>query len=371
MIPFDKLRAVTHLVTHANCPDGVASALIVKDALPDVRVNFVKYNSEEHRNLEPAPGMLFCDFSPYVVRSKEANDVEYLDGNAMARWVNAGAIVLDHHTRDIVENFALNGLGVFGENERLECGAWLAYEHVWKHLGCGHKDEIIAERVRNFAELAAVRDTWRQDDKRFKRAREEGELLLFWGMKQPLEYYLGLSEGGRGMLAERLFERAEEHARTSITESVRFTSAKGTRVLMFQGVAATSDAAELVEKEGYEITKTDATGSVERGRGFGVDLVVGFHYRAETPPPDTRPRTLTDRIVEGPEATIANRAFPPPRLQLQFSTRSQAGYDCQALARAHGGNGHKAAAGFTLSEGLIGNPYETFKNLLDWWERGR
>lgn len=329
MIPLDKLRSVKHLVTHANCPDGVASALIIKDALPDVRVSFVKYGAE-HRNLPVEPGTLFCDFSPYVVRSKQADGVERLDGNAMARWVEAGTIVLDHHTRDIVDNFALNGLGVFGENERLECGAMLAFKHVWLPLH-DFKSSNEADHIFNFAERAAVRDTWRQDDGRFKRAREEGELLLFWGMKQPLEYYLGLSDEGRGMLAGRLFERAEEHARTAIAESVRFTTGKGTRVLFFQGVAATSDAAEILEK--------DANGRYS----VNADLVVGFHYRVDA-----------------------------GRLQLQFSTRSHTGFDCQALARAHGGNGHRAAAGFTVENAGGGlNPYEMFSDLLNEWERGR
>ncbi len=37
------------------------------------------------------------------------------------------------------------------------------------------------------------------------------------------------------------------------------------------------------------------------------------------------------------------------RSQVVFSSRSHAGYDCSALARHHGGGGHRAAAGFRLS----------------------
>lgn len=359
MIPLEKLRALKHGIFHASCPDGISSALILKDALPDLRVSFVKYDTEEHRNFPAEPGQVWCDFSPPKERSAE--------------FVAAGALVLDHHSRDVVEPYG--ELGVFGENERLECGAWLAYTHVWKPM-CEMRDYFIekgleapsSKEIEHFAFLAAVRDTWAKHKDDWGPACEQAELLMFWPFDK-IDFKTVLYDNE--FLGRTLVHKKLESARTAVAESHRFTSSKGTRVLMFQGVAATSDAAELVEKEGYEITKTDAAGSVERGRGFGIDLVVGFHYRTETPPPDTRRRTLADRIVEGPEATIANRAFPPPRLQLQFSTRSHTGFDCQALSRAHGGNGHKAAAGFTLTEGLTGNPYETFKNVLDWWERER
>lgn len=358
MIPIEKLRQIKHGIFHASCPDGVASALIVKDALPDVRVSFVKYGSEEHRSIEPAPDTLFCDFSPWLpplppsdVSEKYRERMWAARIDAATRWRDAGVIVLDHHSLDVVEPYG--ELGIFGENDKLQCGAWLAYEHVWlplledlpqvKEVGLRSEDYL---RVREFAERAAVRDTWRQKDARFQQALKQGELLLFWGSKQPLDYYLGAPDKSISALAARLFERAEEHARTAISEAVRFTSAKGTRVLVFQGVSATSDATELLEKEEggppLMLQSKYQSRPVQMTADTRTDLVVGFHYRVDA-----------------------------GKLALQFSTRSHTGFDCQALARAHGGNGHKAAAGFTVSEGLTGNPYETFRILLDHWEDAR
>lgn len=323
MIPLDKLRALKHGIFHSSCPDGTASALILKDAIPDLRVSFVKYGTEEHRNFPAEPGQVWCDFSPPKERAAE--------------FVAAGALVLDHHTRDVVEPYG--ELGVFGENERLECGAMLAFKQVWLPLH-GFTSSNIADHIFNFAELVAVRDTWKRDDSRFQEALGQGEVLLFWGDKARLAAFLNGDEETIA-LGEHLLAKKLEAARTAIAESCRFTSGKGTRVLMFQGVAATSDAAELLEKD--PSLPFAEHGAVAVEYEFKADLVVGFHYRVDA-----------------------------GRLQLQFSTRSHAGFDCQALARAHGGNGHRAAAGFTVENvggGL--NPYEMFSDLLNEWEAGR
>lgn len=377
MIPLEKLRAIKTLYTHASCPDGIASALIVKDALPDVRVHFVKYGSEEHRNLSAEPGLLFCDFSPPRERAAE--------------FVAAGTIVLDHHTRDVVEPYG--ELGVFGDNEKLECGAWLAYEHVWlpvSHAKMNERvfhsktpvdeitprqvDEVLKRfttplrenEVRAFAELAAVRDTWKKDEPRWQLACEQAAALIFWEEDVTLDQMLeGWSRLGKKLVAKHL-----DLARTSIAESVRFTSARGTRVILFQGVSATSDAAEILEKE-HEPLQNKATTPDEKFLALYLqayrlpqpDLVVGFHYRHET------------CVGCGGSAQSDDPLCPQcrgsgGRLVLQFSTRSHAGFDCQALARAHGGNGHKAAAGFTIDQSAeIGsNPYAVFRLLLDEWE---
>lgn len=323
MIDIDKLKSITHLVTHANCPDGIASALIVKDALPDVKVSFVHYGSKVHRGLEPEPGTLFCDFTPYFER--EMHDNELVGGPAesfLKPWLDAGAIVLDHHptSLDVVDYFSLRGLGFFGENERNECGAWLAYEHVWlplkKNSSPGPVWEHMRGPVRDFANLAAIRDTWKKDNPRWKAACEQAALVLFWTCEKPLSSYLEDSEG----LGKKLVAKQLSAAQRSLDESLRFKTAGGLDVIMFQGVSTTSDAAELYEKS---------------------DLVVGFHYRWDV-----------------------------DKLWLQFSTRSHTGFDCASFAKAHGGGGHKAAAGFTVevSPDWSQNPYQTFRLLLEQWE---
>lgn len=388
MISIEKLKSVKRLVTHANCPDGVASALIVKDALPDVEVLFVKHGTEQHRTLEPRSGDLFCDFSPYASDERAVGGQKFL----ISQWVNAGAIVLDHHPtqKDVTMRFVEAGLGAYGENDRGECGAWLAYEHVWRPLKetnlrkvkeqyptSGLVEENIIMRVREFAELAGVRDTWKKHDPRWQTACEQAEVLMFFPFKdlslasfqdRDADYYL---------LGRTLFHKKLESARNAISESHKFTTPKGTHVLMFQGVTPTSDAAEELEKDEREIRCRDCNYSrrsdegekyetcicgsknLERGRlvfpanlklgdslSFApvVDIVAGFHYK-----------------IDG------------GKLNLGFSTRSHTGYDVGAFCKAHGGGGHHAAAGFGIEQSpeVGANPYAVFRLLLEEWEAGQ
>lgn len=321
MIPLDKLKSITQLCTHANCPDGYASALIVKDALPNVKVSFMAYNTAELATLKAEPGLLFVDFTPPRDRVQE--------------FVAAGSICLDHHptAKDIVEAFGENG--VFGLNEKNECGAWLAYEHVWLPITAATSSPtrgIVTLSsddahgfVREFAELAAIRDTWKRDDPRWQQACEQAAELIFWGFEHRSKAIKAGGIPGWAVRDERLgkhlLDRQLSAAQRSLDESLRFKTAGGLDVIMFQGVSTTSDAAELYGKS---------------------DLVVGFHYKVDA-----------------------------GKLKLQFSTRSHTGFDCAAFAKSHpGGGGHKAAAGFTVevSPEVSVNPYRLFQLLLEEFE---
>lgn len=343
MIDIDKLKNITHLVTHKACPDGYASALIVKDALPDVKVSFMAYGTEEHKNLAALPGILFCDFTPWLPsKSSECpipeTPVEEYRKAMLKVWLDAGAICLDHHptAKDIVEAFGENG--VFGLNEKNECGAWLAYEHVWLPITAATSSPtrgIVTLSsddahgfVREFAELAAIRDTWKRDDPRWQQACEQAAELIFWGFEHRSKAIKAGGIPGWAVRDERLgkhlLEKQLSAAQRSLDESLRFKTAGGLDVIMFQGVSTTSDAVELYGKS---------------------DLVVGFHYRVDA-----------------------------GKLKLQFSTRSHTGFDCAAFAKSHpGGGGHKAAAGFTVevSPEVSVNPYRLFQLLLEEWEGGR
>ena len=310
MISIEKLKAVTHIVTHANCPDGTASALILKDALPSARVSFMKYNTQELDELPAEPGMIFCDFSPPKARIPE--------------FIEAGAVVLDHHSRELVEPFG--ELGVFGENEKLECGAMLAYREVWVPIvkegafdGKKLKGKNVDRLIKDFATMAAVRDTWQTKHSLWLPAWQQAEALLFLPFDSLTLGDFGENEGAME-LGAILVEKALAAARASVGEA-RYMTVEKLRLAIFQGVSTTSDAAELLGDE--------------------ADIVVGFHYRQDG---DT--------------------------LKLQFSTRSHTGFDCQALARAHGGNGHKPAAGFSLDlpESSLDyslSPYAVFTDLFE------
>jgi len=341
LIPLEKLRAVKRLVTHASCPDGVASALIIKDALPDVEVVFLKYDTKEHRELKPESGTLFVDFSPWT-------SSKLSDGFLLEAWLDVGCLVLDHHPtqRDITMKFVEAGLGAYGENERGECGAWLAYKHVWLPLQTergepGAMKLQSNKAVRDFAELAGIRDTWKKNDRRWQLACEQAELLMFWGFDENLrleDFFFSDEVIG---IQKKLFEKKLESARKSIEEAHRFETNKGTQVLMFQGVSTTSDAAELLEQEKEPRHPYFSSMITWEGIAKEPDLVVGFHY-----------------------------AMDGENLLLQFSMRSHTGYDVGAFAKAHGGGGHKSAAGFTVEQSphLGASPYSVFQFLIEDWE---
>src|SRR5690606_41998685 len=78
-----KLQAVKTVVVHDNCADGLVSALLIQEALPNAEILFIQHGTEAHRTLEPTPNMLFCDFAPHPERVDE--------------FAKVGTIVLDHH----------------------------------------------------------------------------------------------------------------------------------------------------------------------------------------------------------------------------------------------------------------------------------
>lgn len=156
MISKEKLLQVSEIITHVNCADGIASAIILHDALPNAKISFVQYGTQEHRNLKPAPvGItLFCDFSPHPETVQE--------------FVKVGAIVLDHHktAKDIVSAFGDNG--VYGDEETAlgTCGAMLAFREVWNVVEYPSSKHDIYE----LAHLADIYDTHQVSNKLYKKA---------------------------------------------------------------------------------------------------------------------------------------------------------------------------------------------------------
>jgi len=111
----DHMKNIKKLICHGpNCADGKASALILHDALPEAEIVFCNYGTPEYKALTPEPGVLFCDFSPYVEREQGPKDPPMTAyGRALAQaWVDAGTIVLDHHKgcADLVALFGDRGV---------------------------------------------------------------------------------------------------------------------------------------------------------------------------------------------------------------------------------------------------------------------
>jgi len=332
-----ELAQVKTIVVHGNCPDGVASAILLHDVLPQAEIKFMQHGQDAYKALVPEPGYLFCDIVPYVTTKevttdgviKRINDLE-----AIKPWVDAGTLVLDHHkgVQDVVEAFGPKR-SHFGD-EKTEpgvCGAVLAFRHVWSliHEVMDATDTVAIEeenRAEQFATLAGIRDTWLNKHPAWQAACAQAEMLRFYPIEHWLNFKDPFSTGAFEVWQERcaigslLVERNERSTLKTIESAYRFTSARGTKVIAFHNTKASSDVAEVLGSE--------------------VDLVIGFAY-------------------------IAEEGVP----KMLLSTRSHAGFDCLAFSKFHGGNGHTKAAGFNrvvVSHDL--NPYEMIKQLVLWYE---
>lgn len=321
---------VTRIVTHAHCADGMASALILHDTFPMATVEFHKYNSREHREMEIEKGMLFCDFSPHPDKVQEC--------------LEAQTIVLDHHKKETVQPFLDVGLGVWADNsteEESTCsGAALAaalrqfvlpneirHDAAIAELArlAGIYDAAIAELAR----LAGIYDTWRNKHPDFAAAREQAAALTWWEPEELLAKPWGdeLSrclDLGRYILKKELKEAWELAA-----NAVRFVTPKGTRVAVVPRSSIINEVAEKL--------------------GDSADVVCGFSFRSES----------TSLGAKNPFFMVC-----------KFSLRSHTGYDVRSVCENFGGGGHRAAAGFELAGNrLMSSPEQAFMILLREVER--
>ena len=313
MIPIDNLRRVTTVIAHENCPDGLAAALIARDALPNCSsVQFVQHNTDTYETLPAVPGMLFVDITPPPIRA--------------ADFASVGTVVLDHHKdkREIIASYGENG--VFAD-EALEpgvSGAVLAYRHIWKPL-MGEGDIGLGLFVADFARLAGVRDTWVRSDPQWHEAGVQASTLMFFPPGFWLDKTMPEIESSWPSLrwiGDVQARRHEEKVDRVVIGSHRFTTDKGTRVACFEGVHLSSDAAERIGKE--------------------ADLIVGFGYKID----------------------------PDRGAILILSCRSHTGFDCSAFAKAHGGGGHTRAASCAVPVLPDDpNPFAYIRLLLSDYER--
>jgi len=310
MIPIEKLAAVRTIVTHDSCPDGTASAIILHDALPEAKVLFVQYGSEAHKNLQPEPGMLFCDITPVA--------------ESAPGFVQMGALVLDHHrtARGIVEQFGEGGVFADEAKEPGVCGAMLAYRHVWWPLRLTTPYDGFVHR---FATLAGVRDTWQRKDPRWEEACAQASILHFIPNEKWLARNLGQIATAWATEYEWLGVLLQEKQTKDVARTAGrgwpFTTAKGTRVLVIPSTM-TSDVAELLDTK--------------------YDLIVGFGY------------TFDPKV-----------GYP----QMSLSTRSHTTFDCASFCKTHGGGGHTKAAGcpFDVMPDML-NPYIFIEKLIRAYE---
>lgn len=282
------LAAVRTIVSHDECADGMASAILLHDALPAADVVFVEYGSSAER-LVATPGMLFCDFSPPAARVDE--------------FVRAGAIVLDHHrtARDVVLRFGSSGAYGDEAEDPGVSGAVLAYRHVWFPLRGYAPERPFAEA---FAAAAGARDTWQTASPAWHAGCVQHAALMafsqtFW-LQMPFSR-LATSWADRfAPLGEELVARQHERLVRALATAHRFTTPRGLRCVAVNGLSYASDAAEYLHD--------------------GVDAVIAFD--------------LVDQ--DG-------------HLLLRVSVRSHTSFDCAAFGQQFGGGGHTRAAGFAVT----------------------
>lgn len=302
------LRDVRTIISHGvGCPDGLASAIILRDILTEAKVVFMNYNTPEHRECPAEPGQLFVDFSPPRERAKE--------------FVDAGAIVLDHHkyAKDIVDMFGDRGVFADEEKEPGVSGAVLAYREVWRPLANLRDpknrtmDDFLRagipqdSAIRHFAKLAGIRDTWQKNHPSWRNACAQAEVLKFY----PPDIWLSRPSfdpewiDEKMQLGEILLQKKDEFVKAILKKAVRHVTSRNIRLL----IVPTKDTSDIAE------AMTDA------------DVLVGFGYNAE-------PSEDGDY-----------------KISLELSLRSRGGYDVGAFCKKHGGGGHKAAAGCKLEVG--------------------
>jgi len=352
MIPIEVLKQVTVIYTHGHCPDGLASAMILKDAFRmlgmNPRIEFLVHGTPEHQAAtDTFEQALFCDVAPRAGRGSWLH---------RERW----PIVLDHHVgaKDIVESFGSLGVYADAEKEPGVSGAVLAFREVWlstfaEMIGVNEMaaDSPTHDRVRDFALCVGARDTWQTGDARFQRGQWISKML----MSKPAGWWLAESPRHVPYLTEpevemgrALFEAHEEAVRLAVEQCVGYALTcpaqpgllvgRNIRLFVFQeqacGFRLTSDVAEALRQKPppFEPPNFQA-------------VVAGFSYVVDKP--GDQPRLL-------------------------YSLRGLGGFDVQKFATANGGGGHKAAAGFSVDPQCndVKNPYEAIRYRLEEFLRG-
>jgi oligoribonuclease NrnB/cAMP/cGMP phosphodiesterase (DHH superfamily) len=289
-----RTRLITHGYDNSECPDGIASAMLIKHVLPNIEIVFVVYNSPEHRNLKPGEGDIFCDFTPHP--------------DTVDEFLEARAIVLDHHRsqQDIVERFVERGLGVYADEAKEPgvSGAVLAWLEVWKPL---NEREVSHARVMRFARLAGIRDTWQTKHGSWDEACGQAEALRFYGAEYLLKKE---AKTMAGVPVPYLGPKEEEVGRLLFDKKIAEAKGLAERAFIWRDYAImnrndmTSDVAEQL-----------------RLMGSPVKALVSFGYSTDS----------------------------DDNFQITYSMRSVADdFDVSKIAKAMDGGGHPRAAGFKV-----------------------
>lgn len=277
------------IISHANCPDGTASAMIAR-AAGFARIHFAQYGHA----LPPVEGAIFVDFAP------PANEAQ--------AWLDAGAIVLDHHksARAVVERFVEVGRGAFAD-ESIDVGVSGAVLAEFVINGTEPTDHAMG-----FARLAGIRDTWQKDDPDWRRSCAQAAALVFY----PWEYL-----AANGSIARTYVDNPELFLETG--------------ELLLQ--ARERDVEAAYSRGFFAHT---ALGAVFVCNEYALSSDIGELARVKCKGLSDVTMTVCFRIDGEPGS---------PLRQVLYSLRAvKEGFDVAAIAKRHGGGGHSAAAGFKV-----------------------
>lgn len=320
----EQLDAVTRIVVHDKCPDGLASAIILLDAfcgrLTSKDVIFLEHDTEFYDKHTSEPGALFCDISPPPKRAKE--------------FIATATLVLDHHEPEKVAPYGACGVHT---PERGVSGAMLAFREVWMPLK-GERStafDLLAQckRIETFATLAGIRDTWVTESPMWRQACAQAAALMFWPRGAWLDDVISKgahrANSERLDLGETLLQKVESDALVHLGEQDSFISSRG-RCVVVLPTKMTSEPAEMLASA-FALDPRPAN---------APDAVVGFRYFVDH---GTRKIELSCRSV----SDLLVRPF------------------CQHFD----GGGHPRAAGVTLRVNARENPYEIIERLWNEWEK--
>lgn len=299
MIPLEALHRVSRIIVHADCPDGIASAMILRDCLPEVEVLAVAYGPEREA-LEPGPADLFCDMTPPESKADA--------------FVEAGAIVLDHHrgARELVERFGELGVYADADDEPGVSGAVLAFREVWQRLIVARARGAEYLRVERFALLAGIRDCWLRQHEDRHEACAQAEALMAYPLKRWIEGELRI--GHEPCL--NAFEKTLGHA--LLTRKLRRA-----REIAEAGCLRLSPGIAIFNDSPKPDSRISDVAEAMREVDPAVKLVVGFCY-------------------------VMRRGG----MVLELHLRSSPGAELTArqIAVVNGGGGHDHAAGFIVQD---------------------
>lgn len=307
---FERVKTI---VVHGDCPDGLASAMVLHDVLPDAEVRFMRHGNADYENMPADPGLLFCDIIPPIKRVQE--------------FVDAGAIVLDHHkgVRAAVELFGERG--VFGDEKTQPgvSGAVLAFHEVWKELESASKTKT--ETIDEFVALIGIVDTWQKKDSRWNEARACSSALSAFSTDYWMEH-CPYPTSGEIKMGENLIEKHDERVRR-IADGAYLFRCGGYNYAVFPGSSYyTSFASDVLREE------------------KDVDVMAGFSFytrhftEKEKESLELKARTIGKALGISVDSTMVI-----PRIAFSIRTGERA--DAAAFAQIFEGNGHSRAAGST------------------------